>query len=38
VGLGARGGGAHAHDEHVLLESLPLRARLLARMLEDPGL
>jgi glutamate carboxypeptidase len=37
-GLGPRGAGAHADDEHVLLESLPVRALLLARLLEDPGL
>ena len=37
-GLGAQGGGAHAVDEHVLLSSLPVRAALLARILEDPGL
>src|SRR5437764_51306 len=37
-GLGARGGGAHAPDEHVDLSSLPVRAELLARMLRDPGL
>ena len=28
-GLGARGGGAHADDEHVLVDSLPERAGLL---------
>jgi glutamate carboxypeptidase len=37
-GLGVEGGGAHAVDEHVLLPSLPLRARLLARMLAEPGI
>jgi glutamate carboxypeptidase len=37
-GLGARGAGAHADDEHVLLASLPERAALLARLLRDPGL
>ena len=37
-GLGVEGGGAHAEDEHVLLPSLPVRAHLLARLLEDPGL
>jgi glutamate carboxypeptidase len=37
-GLGVEGGGAHAADEHVLLASLPVRARLLARLLEDPGI
>ena len=37
-GLGVEGGGAHAVDEHVLLPSLPVRARLLARLLQDPGI
>jgi glutamate carboxypeptidase len=37
-GLGAEGGGAHARDEHVLIESLPVRAELLARLLRSPGL
>ena len=37
-GLGAQGGGAHGYDEHVRLDTFPLRARLLARLLEDPGL
>ena len=37
-GLGAEGRGAHAHDEHVRLDSIPLRAALLTRLLEDPGL
>ena len=37
-GLGAEGGGAHARGEHVRLGSIPQRARLLARLLEDPGL
>ena len=37
-GLGARGGGAHAPDEHVLVDSLPVRADLLAALLRDPGL
>jgi glutamate carboxypeptidase len=36
-GLGAVGGGAHARGEHVRLASIPVRARLLARLLEDPG-
>lgn len=36
-GLGARGGGAHARGEHVRLDSIPVRAQLLARLLEDPG-
>jgi glutamate carboxypeptidase len=33
-GLGARGGGAHARDEHVLLEDLPFRLALMAALLE----
>jgi glutamate carboxypeptidase len=37
-GLGAEGAGAHARDEHALVESLPLRAQLLSRLLIDPGL
>jgi glutamate carboxypeptidase len=37
-GLGAEGGGAHARDEHVLLESLPVRALLLSQLLIEPGL
>jgi glutamate carboxypeptidase len=37
-GLGAEGKGAHAHDEQIRLDTLPLRAELLAGLLEDPGL
>jgi glutamate carboxypeptidase len=37
-GLGAEGGGAHAYEEHIRLESLPVRTQLLARLLVDPGL
>jgi glutamate carboxypeptidase len=37
-GLGAPGGGAHAADEHVLLDALEPRAELLACILRDPGL
>jgi glutamate carboxypeptidase len=37
-GLGAEGGGAHARDEHVRVETLPVRAELLAAILRDPGL
>jgi glutamate carboxypeptidase len=36
-GLGAEGAGAHAVDEHVLVDSLPVRAELLARILRSPG-
>ena len=37
-GLGAEGKGAHAHDEQIWLDALPVRAQLLAGLLEDPGL
>jgi glutamate carboxypeptidase len=37
-GLGALGGGAHSADEHVVLDSLPVRAALLAHLLRAPGL
>ena len=37
-GLGVEGGGAHSADEHVDLRSLPVRAELLARLLQDSGL
>ena len=37
-GLGPEGGGAHADDEHVLIESMTVRRRLLAALLQDPGL
>jgi glutamate carboxypeptidase len=33
-GLGARGGGAHAVDEHVVIADLPFRLALVARLLE----
>jgi glutamate carboxypeptidase len=33
-GLGAVGSGAHARDEHVEVESIPLRAALVARLLQ----
>lgn len=33
-GLGPRGGGAHAVDEHVLVADLPFRLALIARLLE----
>jgi glutamate carboxypeptidase len=36
-GLGAEGDGAHAVDEHVLIDSLERRAQLLARLLRSPG-
>jgi glutamate carboxypeptidase len=34
-GLGVRGGGAHADDEHILIDSLPERAALLAALLQE---
>lgn len=34
-GLGASGGGAHADDEHVLVDELPARTALLAGLLAD---
>jgi glutamate carboxypeptidase len=37
-GLGAEGNGAHAVDEHVVLDSLAVRAELLAALLRSPGL
>ncbi len=37
-GLGAEGGGAHAPDEHILIDALPVRAGLLAALLQNPGL
>jgi glutamate carboxypeptidase len=37
-GLGAEGAGAHSDGEHVLVDSLEVRAELLARLLAEPGL
>jgi glutamate carboxypeptidase len=34
-GLGAVGGGAHAEDEHVLVDELPRRTALLAALVAD---
>ena len=34
-GLGPRGGGAHARDEHVEVDDLPLRAALLAALVSE---
>ena len=34
-GLGAVGGGAHARDEHVVLEEMPRRAEMVARLLDS---
>jgi glutamate carboxypeptidase len=33
-GLGTRGGGAHAADEHILLDDLPFRFALIASLIE----
>jgi glutamate carboxypeptidase len=33
-GIGPRGGGAHAEDEHILVEDLPFRLALMVRLLE----
>jgi glutamate carboxypeptidase len=35
-GLGPEGGGAHAEDEHVLVDSLVQRAALIALLLAAP--
>jgi glutamate carboxypeptidase len=35
-GLGPRGGGAHARDERVFVSDLPLRAALLAQLVNEP--
>jgi glutamate carboxypeptidase len=35
-GLGPRGGGAHARDEHVLVADLPVRAALVAGLASEP--
>jgi glutamate carboxypeptidase len=37
-GLGAQGSGAHSPDECVRIDSLPVRAELLARLLRSSGL
>jgi glutamate carboxypeptidase len=34
-GLGPRGDGAHARDEHVVIDDLPLRAALVAALVCD---
>jgi glutamate carboxypeptidase len=34
-GLGAVGDGAHADDEHVIVDALPGRAALLAALIDD---
>ena len=34
-GLGAVGGGAHAADEHVVIEHIPHRTALVALLIED---
>jgi glutamate carboxypeptidase len=35
-GLGPRGGGAHARDEHVFVADLPVRAALVAALASEP--
>src|SRR5262249_37445424 len=37
-GLGDEGKGAHAQDEQLRLDGLPVRTSLLAGLLEEPGL
>lgn len=32
-GLGMEGGGAHAHDEHIVIDRLPVRAAFLTRLI-----
>jgi glutamate carboxypeptidase len=34
-GLGAVGGGAHARDEHAVVDEMPRRAEMVARLLDD---
>lgn len=34
-GLGAVGGGAHARDEHVVVDEMPRRAEMVARLIDD---
>ena len=34
-GLGAVGGGAHADDEHVIVATMPERARLVAGIVHE---
>lgn len=34
-GLGAVGGGAHARDEHVIVDEMPRRAEMVARLIDD---
>lgn len=34
-GLGAQGGGAHAIDEHIVLDDLPFRLAFMARLIEE---
>jgi len=34
-GLGAVGGGAHARDEHVLVDEMPRRAEMVSRLIDD---
>jgi glutamate carboxypeptidase len=34
-GLGARGGGAHSVDEHILVDDLPFRVAFMTRLLAE---
>ncbi|HJV04455.1 MAG TPA: M20/M25/M40 family metallo-hydrolase, partial [Actinomycetota bacterium] len=34
-GLGPVGGGAHARDEHVVVDEMPARAEMVARLASD---
>jgi glutamate carboxypeptidase len=34
-GLGAVGGGAHARSEHVIVDEMPRRAEMVARLIDD---
>jgi glutamate carboxypeptidase len=34
-GIGPRGGGAHASDEHIQLDDIPFRLAFMARLLES---
>jgi len=36
-GLGPRGGGAHARDEHVVIADLPMRAALITALVSEAG-
>ena len=36
-GLGVDGGGAHSREEHIVIERMPLRAAILARLIATLG-